>query len=432
MTAAGALCLRPRPGHAEGGATPALLGGTPVRKQAFPSWPMVLESDLKPWLETLRARAWCRIGKGGAARFEAAYAELLGAPLCLATMNGTNALFTALNALKIGPGDEVIVPPYTFAATVNVVLLQHALPIFVDSDRETFQIDAGKIPDALTSNTRCLLPVHLGGIPADMDAIMAIAKKRSLPVVEDACQAHLAEWRGRRVGSVGTIGCFSFQESKNLSSGEGGALVTADSELFELCYSFHTNGRAWKRRSTFGYPHQGTNARMTEFQATLLLRGLTRLEAQAGTREQNADYLTQLLSEVRGIRPARMYPGATRNAYHLYMFRYEPGAFRGLSRAQFLRALQAEGVPCSGGYSPLNKEPFLEETLNSRAYRRIYTAKRLKEWFERNRCPENDRLCREAVWLFQSMFLGTRKDMEDIAEAVAKIQKHADPLAKKA
>ena len=192
--------------------------------------------------------------------------------------------------------------------------------------------------------------MHLGGSAADLDTILPVAQKRGIPVVEDACQAHLAEWRGRKVGTYGTSGCFSFQASKNLNSGEGGAILTSDDALIETCYRFHNNSRG--RRNTgndFSYRQTGANLRMTEFQAALLMTQMTRLEAQARTRDDNAGHLTGLLKQIPGITPARMYDGCTRNAYHLYMFRYDPAAFSGLSRAAFLKALNAEGVPASSG-----------------------------------------------------------------------------------
>ena len=350
----------------------------------------------------------------------------------MATANGTSALFASLAALGIGPGDEVIVPPYTFIATINAVLLHYALPVFVDTDPETFQIDPRKIEAAITDRTAAIMPVHIGGNVADMDAILAIAKKHKLPVIEDACQAHLAEWRGKKVGTLGTTGCFSFQVTKNLCSGEGGAILTNDGELAEQCYAFHNNSRA---RTATGYNFaylggRGANLRMTEFQGTLLLAQMTRLEEQSQTREQNAQYLTSMLKEIPGIQPAKMYEGCTRNAYHLYMFRYKPEAFAGLPRAKFLQALDAEGIPCSGGYSPLNKESFLQTALNSKGFRRIYPKEVLDRWEERNHCPANDQLCQEAVWFTQTMFLGTRSDMDQIAEAVRKIQAHAEALAR--
>lgn len=188
----------------------AVLGGEPVRRKPFPSWPVVQQNDEAQWRQVLDSRKWCRLDGTYAKSFEETWARMLGARYCLATMNGTNALLTSLNALGISPGDEVIVPPYTFVATVNVVLFQHALPVFVDSDPATFQIDAGKIEAAITPRTKCLLPVHLGGSPVDIDKVLAIGRKHKIPVVEDACQAHLAEWRQQKVSTMGDLGCFSF------------------------------------------------------------------------------------------------------------------------------------------------------------------------------------------------------------------------------
>jgi dTDP-4-amino-4,6-dideoxygalactose transaminase len=172
----------------------------------------------------------------------------------------------------------------------------------------------------------------------------------------------------------------------------------------------------------------GCNLRMTEFQGALLLSQLARLDEQAGTREQNAQYLSKLLDEIPGIEPARMYEGCTRNAYHLYMFRYDPQGFDGLPRAQFLKAINAEGIPCSGGYRPLNQDPFLKNTFATRAFQAIYSPQELAAWHERNHLPENDKLCEEALWLGQNRLLGPKQDMEQVAEAIRKIQKHAAAL----
>jgi perosamine synthetase len=429
-TRAGSLSTRPAVSITTTDDKLAVLGGSPVRRAPFPSWPVVGEAEEKTLMDALKSKRWGRHGGSYVEKFERVWAERLGAPHCLATSSGTSALVAALSALEVGPGDEVILSPYTFVATLNVVLLQHALPVFVDTDRETFQLDAKKVEAAITKRTRCVLPVHLGGAAANLDVILEAAKRRGVPVIEDACQSHLAEWRGRKVGTLGDLGCFSLQASKNLNSGEGGAVMSASEKLIEACRSFHNQGRA-AAGSAMTYARNGDNRRMTEFQGAILLAQLTRLEEQARTREQSAAYLTKLLGEIPGLSPAKMYDGCTRNAYHLYMFRYDAAHFSGLAREKFLRAMQAEGVPCSGGYSPLNKEPFLKNTLNSRAYRYIYPEKTLRELEERNgRLPENDRLCREAVWLTQSMLLGTREDMEQIAEAARKIQKHATLLAR--
>ena len=410
---------------------PALLGGKPIRTQPFPSWPIFGQLEERSLTSVLQSGKWNRSIGQYVNSFEKTYAEMMGAKYCLATANGTSALFTSLSALGVGPGDEVILPPYTFVATVNVVLLLHALPVFVDTDPETFQIDARQIEAAISERTAAIMPVHLGGSVVNIDAILPVAAKHRLPVVEDACQSHLAEWRGRRVGTFGTTGCFSFQASKNLNSGEGGAILTNDEELVEKCYTFHNNSRRRKSAGQgFSYNMPGANLRLTEFQAALLMAQMTRLEEQSRLREQNAGYLTGMLRQIPGILPARMYEGCTRNAYHLYMFRYKKEPFAGLSRATFLKALAAEGIPAQSGYSALNKEPFIQEALHSRAFSAIYSKERIARWEERNQCAQNDKLCEEAVWFTQTMLLGTRRDMEQIAEAVRKIQAHAQDLAR--
>ena len=254
------------------------------------------------------------------------------------------------------------------------------------------------------------MPVHLGGSVGRPRYDPGVATARSVPVVEDACQAHLAEWRGRKVGTLGKAGCFSFQASKNLNSGEGGAIVTDDEALVdEAATRSTTTAAAGDSGEQFLLPAARRNLRMTEFQAALLMAQMTRLEAQARTREENAAYLTRLLKQIPGITPARMYEGCTRNAYHLYMFRYDPSA---------LRRPAAGGVPQSAaapkasrrasGYSPLNKEPFLEDALSAAASRRSTRKRGSIGWRAQNHCPQNDRLCAEAVWLVQTMLLGPR------------------------
>jgi dTDP-4-amino-4,6-dideoxygalactose transaminase len=401
-----------------------------VRTEPFPAWPIADSREEQALVGVLRSGKWGRGVGEQVKQFERGYAEMTGARHCLATANGTSALLTSLYALDVGAGDEVIVPPYTFVATVNAVLLRYALPVFVDTDIETFQVDARKITAAITDRTRVIVPVHLGGSAADLDTILPAAQGRGLPVLEDACQAHLGEWKGRKLGTLGKAGCFSFQASKNLNAGEGGAILSDDAAFIEACYTFHNNSRT--RATTgdnFSYRGTGANLRLTEFQAAILQAQMTRLDAQARTRQDNAAYLTGLLSEIAGLTPARTYGGCTRNAYHLYMFRYDQAQFAGMPRARFLEALKAEGIPAAGGYAPLNKEAFLEDTLTSRGYRRIYGERELSEWRERNHCPQNDRLCAEAVWLGQTMLLGPRRDMDQIADAARKVRAHAARLA---
>jgi len=403
-----------------------------VRRAPFPSWPVADEREEKALADVLHGGKWYRGDGSTVDHFEEAYARLTGARHCIATANGTSALYASLAALDVCPGDEVVLPPYTFVATLNVVFLQYALPVFVDSDPETFQMDARRLEGALTERTAAVVPVHLGGNACDLDAILETAARRKVPVVEDACQAHLGEWRGRKLGTLGAAGCFSFQASKNLNSGEGGAILTSDGDLAARAWAFHDNGRA-PRRPGFGTVlpgGRGANLRLTEFQAGLLLAQMTRVESQSRVREANARHLTQRLRAIPGIVPARMHDGCTRNAYHLYMLRYRPEEFSSLPRRRFLEALAAEGVPCSGGYTPLDRQPSVRATLASRAYRRLFPKETLDGWEERNRCPANDRLCEEAVWLTQAMLLGPRQDMDDVADAVEKIRAAAPELAR--
>ena len=408
----------------------AIAGGTPVRTTRWPTWPKITSVDEEAWMATLRSERWNE-GRGkNIDKFQEAYCRLTGAKHCLATSNGTGSILTALAALGIGPGDEVIVPTYTFIATMSPVLLLHALPVLVDTDPATFQIDPTKIEAAITDRTAAIMPVHIGGSAANLDAILEIGRRRKIPVIEDTCQAHLGEWRGRKLGTYGALGCFSFQASKNLNSGEGGAVLTNDEDLFERAFTFHNNGRnrVVKDNYNFAYQSAGTNVRMTEFQATLLLSQMTRLQEQSDKRNENALYLTKLLNEIPGIEPAKLYEGCTRNAWHLYMFRYRKEHFAGISRTQFLKALGAEGIPASRGYPRMNQQPFLKNTLHSKGFKAIYSAERLARWDERNYCPNNDGVADEAVWLTQTMLLDTRAGMEQIAEAIRKVQANSAAL----
>jgi len=402
----------------------ALKGGKPVKSNPFPSWPMIKKNDEEGWMEVLHDKNWCRLGAPHVKKFEEVWAQQIGTKHALATSCGTTALQASLNALEVSPGDEVIVPPYTFVATINVVLLQYALPVFVDTDPETFQINADLIEEKITERTRVIIPVHLGGNVCDLDKILAIGKKHNIPVLEDACQAHTGEWRHKRVGGHGCLGCFSYQVTKNLSSGEGGSIVSNDDTLIERCHSFHNNGRGTINYG-YSYGFNGTNSRMTEFQGRLLLEQITRLEIQSRRREANAKYLTKQLNEIPGIQASKEY------GYHLYMFRNDKKAFAGAQRNQFLKALQAEGVPCASGYTPLNKEPFIKNTLSSRGYSSVYPKERIDKYLNNIDCPANDKLCNEeGVWFFQQMLLGSKKDMDQIADAIRKIQANASLLAK--
>ncbi len=412
-------------------AKPASLGGPKAHPGGFPDWPVFDEKEERALIETLRTGHWFRGTGKAVVHFEEAFKNLMGAGHCVATSCGTTALLASLGAIELGPGDEVLIPPYTFVATFNCVTAHHALPVFVDTDPESFQMNAEQIESAITKETRAILPVHIGGSPANLDKIMEVSSRRQLPVIEDACQAHLAEWRGRKVGTWGLAGCFSFQASKNLTSGEGGAVLTNDGEFAEACYNFHYQGRAKKLSGAnwSGFGARGLNLRLSEFQGALLVAQMSRLAEQSARRSDNAACLTKLLSEIPGIRPAKLHEGTTRSAYHLYMFRYDQRQFAGLPRDKFLSALSAEGVPASSGYAPLNRSEYVRGLARSKAFLKIYGERRMKQWLDQTEaCPQNDRVCAEAVWFTQNLLLGTREDMEQIAEAIAKIQRYASEL----
>ena len=408
----------------------AILGGKPVRAKAWPAWPVWDRSAEEHVISILRSGNWYR-GRGKTVtKFEEQYAQLMGAKRCVCTFNGTNALLTAMHVLDVGVGDEVIVSPYTFIATYNVLIGSSALPVFADTDPETFQINPDKIEERITERTRAIMPVHILGLPANMDKIMAIARKHKLIVIEDACQAWLAEWRGKKCGTLGDLGCFSFQNSKHLPIGEGGAIIGDDEELMDRVMSFHNCGRPFGSvKRTSGYPIIGTNRRMMEYQAAVGLSQIKRLESDTARRNENAGYLTSRIKDIPGIVPHRLYEGVTRAAYHLYPFRYKKEHFNNAPRNKFLAAMRAEGVPCSGGYGPQYKDGLIEDALNSKNFKRSFSKARLNKYRQELNFPDNDQLCREAVWLSQSMLLGSKSDIGDIADAILKISENRDKLA---
>src|SRR5690606_31061282 len=241
-------------------------------------------------IDVLRSGQWSRAKV--VAEFEKKWADTIGSKRCLTLVNGTNALIVSLMQLGIGGGDEVILPPYTFIATAGAIVATGAIPVFVDIDPETFQIDPKKIEAKITPRTRAILPVHILGLPADMISIMEIAKKHDLLVVEDACQAWLAEINHKKVGTFGNAGCFSFQNSKNIPMGEGGAIVSDDDAFMDRCFSYHNYGSPYGTvKPEDGFVIAGTKLRLTEYQAAIGLSQLERLEDQTQHRIENAEYL---------------------------------------------------------------------------------------------------------------------------------------------
>ena len=433
VNASATAALAPRPVRAaRAAAGPALLGGAPVRTAPFPRWPLFGDADEKPLLPVLRSGVWSRAKVVTEA--EKRFARLMGAEHCLLTTNGTNALITALHALGVGAGDEVITTPYTFVATIQAILLNHSVPVFADVDPATWQFDPAKVEQKVTKRTKAILPVHILGGVCDMDRVNAIARKHNLKVVEDACEAHLAEWKGRRVGTLGDLGCFSLQNGKALTCGEGGAILGQDERVMELCYSFHNLGRPQgKMPSLHGDHHLGGKCRMAEYQASILMTQMEAVEEQTRRRAENGDYVSARLREIPGIVPRKDSPEVTRTAYYYYGFRYRKEHFDDLPRERFMAALNAEGIPVGKGLgvtegNPMHREAVLESTFQSRVFRALYPDLRVETHREQNACPQCDRLCEETVGFHQRMLLGTKADMDDIYNAVLKVYENRKKL----
>lgn len=398
----------------------ALLGGTPVRTRPFSPWPLSGEPERAALQAVLDSGIWGSIDGPRVRELEKRYAEFQDSAHAIATTSGTVGLVLALRALGVGSGDEVIVPSYTFLATASTVLEVNALPIFVDIDPDTYCIAPAAVEAAITPRTKAIVPVHLGGHPADLDRLTDIGRRHGIPIVEDAAQAVGAAWNGRRVGAIGAIGTWSFQASKNLNSGEGGMITTDDSALATACESLHNCGRA---KDGVWYEHYvlGGNFRMTEFQGAMLLTQLDRLPDQIRRREASAGILDAALAAIPGLRPARRDPRVDTHAYHLYLFRYDAAEFGGMDRDRFVDALRAEGIPANIGYPiPLNKQPlFVNRAFDRRAtgYDDAYPATR----FEALDLPICEAACRETVWLPQTVLLGDESDMADVIDAITKI-----------
>ncbi|MDO8684352.1 MAG: DegT/DnrJ/EryC1/StrS family aminotransferase [Armatimonadota bacterium] len=401
----------------------AINGGPKTRTKPFPAWPVWDEADCAAVADVVRSGQWWSGGGTKVKEFEEKFAAYQECKYGVCVPTGTIGLMIALRAVGVGFGDEVIVTPYTFIASASATTQLNAINIFVDIDPDTYNIDPAKIEEAITERTKAIMVVHIGGHPADMDAIMEIAQKRNLKVIEDCAQAHAAEWRGKRVGSFGDAGVFSFMASKNLSCGEGGIVVTNTEDVADTSWSIHNIGRV-KGGGWYEHSVMGSNYRMTEFQAALLLSQMKNLDSQTAIRNDNALYLTEKLSKIDGISPLPWDDRITTYGCHLFILRYRA---QEATRERFMEALKAEGVHCSPGYGPLYKEKMLSAPYDPSLathpdFARIAEYKDLHlEHTERAAYKEN-------VWLLQNTLLGTRKDMDDIVSAIEKIMDNIDEL----
>jgi len=392
----------------------ALHGGAPVRgpDKSWPAWPVFDDAERRALNETLESCAWW-YGERVAA-FEGAFAAFQGAAHCVSCTSGTTAGEIAIQAMDIAPGDEVIVPPYTFIATATCVARMGGTPVFVDVD-DAWNLNADLIDAAITPRTRAIMPVHFSGRVCDMDRINAIAARHGAAVIEDACHAWGATYQGKGAGTLGKAGIFSFQMSKNITAGEGGAIVTDDPDFAEVCRSITHCGRgsdsAW-----YGHVRVGTNARLTEFQAAVLNAQLGRLEEQTIRRERNGERLAAVLAQVEGLTPQPGDPRITRRAYHLFCLRIDPERF-GCSRDAFVRAAEAEGLPIGAGYGmPIY-------------HQQAFRSGRFAGRYDAVSCPVAEDLCyRSGMWFSHQLLLGDEADIADIIEIVHKIKANAAAL----
>ena len=403
----------------------ALFGGPRLRTRPFPAWPIFGAAEEARLLRVLRGGQWGRLDGAEVEEFEQRFAAMHGCRHGIAVVNGTVALKIALLALGIRAGDEVIVPPYTFVATATAVIEANAIPVFADVDLATFNLDPAAVADAITPRTRGIIPVHFAGQPAEMDALVALARERGIFVLEDAAHAHGASYQRRPTGSLGDAATFSFQSSKNLTAGEGGIITTNDDGFADACRSIHNCGRV---PNGVWYEHHvvSGNYRLGEFQGAILNCQLDRLEEQADTRERNGRRLAERLGAIAGLHPQRRSDHCTRHSYHLIMLRIDSREF-GASRAAVIQALEAEGIPCSAGYGySLPDQP----VFRNQAFGPYVPDADGRIDYRAARVPNCDRLCREqAIWLGQNLLLGSDDDVDDIARAFEKIHAHRRELS---
>jgi dTDP-4-amino-4,6-dideoxygalactose transaminase len=400
----------------------AILGGDPVRSTPFSRWPQYLPSDAARLQRVLESGHWggFPVPSPYAREFAEKFAELHGARYGLCIANGTIALIAALQAAGIRFGDEVIVPAYTWDGTATAVLFAGGVPVFADVDPDTYCLDVASAERAVTPRTRAIIPVHLAMRFTDMNALTALAQKHHLKIIEDCAHAHGGQFEGRGAGSIGDLGCFSFQESKLMTAGEGGIVITNSLAHFEHLQSQVNCGRA-SLTDEFQQQVLGSNFRMTEWQSAMLLGQLEMLPALAERRAGSARRLGEAISSIDGVRPLPPQMGITRETNYCYVFQYRNASF---GRDLFCAAFEAEGIPCDGRfYEPVYRSPlFCASPEISPQLRDVD--------YSEVRCPISERAAyEEAVWLPQFLLIGEDSDVDDVVRAIVKVLRHSDELA---
>ncbi len=407
----------------------AINGGTPVRTEPFPSRPIYDEMEIEALREVVERRRWTSapyIFRGDMSlskvyQLEERYAAYHDCKFGVATGSGTDALQIAYAAASLGPGDEAIMPPNTFIATATPALQLGAVPVFADVDPETLCLDPEAVEATITERTRLVVPLHLGGYPADMDRIMEIARKHDLKVVADACHAHGTEWRGKRVAVFSDLSAFSFQQDKQITAGEGGIATTNDRALYEQCYTLHNDGRGMGAQDSV-FVAQGWNFRMSEFQAAVLLVQLGRLDELLERKNRNAEILGMGLAEIGGLSWPREDERITCQSYVYPRMRYDTEAFESLSVELFAKALTAEGIPCgAGGGWVLYKHPLFTEA-------RFHFSSSKRVDYTQVHCPNAEGAAGHWIHFPQEVMLASEDAMDGFIHAVAKIKENVEEL----
>lgn len=411
----------------------AILGGSPIRPKGRigPSWPYVDEKMVEDMVKTTKSGIWSRIqsANGKVPTFEKEFAKQIGANYCVGTGSGTQSLSTCVEALGIGPGDEVITSPYTDMGTISSILTSRALPVMVDLDLDSYQLDPAEVEKKVNKNTKAIMPVHIMGLPADMEKIMAIAKKHQLKVIEDSCQAPFSRYQGQAIGTIGDLGCFSFQASKAIACGEGGAVVGTDEALMEQCFTVQNRGASRQgKNETIGPKY-----RMNEFEGSILLSQLPGARDRFHQRNENANYLRSQLNDFPGLVPQKQYPGTESGSYYHFAMSYNKEHFGNADRAQFLKALAAEGVGM-GSYikNGLHREPWVDHILGLNEYQTMYSPTRLQEYQNDLHLPNCDTITGETLVSFwgSGMLLGSKDEMDQIIAAIMKVYDNRNQLNK--
>ena len=407
----------------------ALTGGAKAVTSAPPAWPVVDDEDVRRMEEVVRSRKWSWLGPNELAFCEE-YAAFIGAKHCLCLANGTVTIQCALQAVGVEPGDEVIVPGLTWVATAQAALDVGANVVLVDIDPETLAIDPDALRAAITPKTKAVVPVHLYGCMCDMDAIGEIAAEHNLKVVEDVAHQHGSRWRDKGAGAIGDVGSYSFQQSKVLTSGEGGAITCNDDEVYRLIFALKQVGwvpdpdvevEPGQAPKVVPGNHYGHNYRITEMQAALLRGGLSRLEEQTRRREESAAYLAEGLDRIAGpLRAVKRDPRVTRQAYYCMTLYFDPAQAEGVTKSEYLPALQAEGCAFNGGYAPVYRNPLLN--LDDRTSPVPYRESGTIQDYADLRLPNVERAVNEtAILLSHTHLLGERAYLDQVLDGIAKV-----------